>query len=116
MSTVISTSYPATSSPLTRLIRRHPFIAFFVIAFAGSWIVLLPLVLSQNGQGLLPYTLPALGPIPASYWFAALAAIAGPTLASFVVTALTTGKAGILQLLRRYVIWRVGLRPRSVTS
>jgi membrane protease YdiL (CAAX protease family) len=84
--------------------------AFFVIAFGGAWIALLPLVLSQNGQSLLPYTLPALGPIPAAYWFAALAAIAGPTLASFVVTAITTGKVGVRQLLRRYVLWRVGLR------
>jgi membrane protease YdiL (CAAX protease family) len=110
VSTVTTTSQPATSSPLKRLIRRHPLIAFFVIAFAGAWIVFLPLVLSQNGQGLLPYTLPALGPIPAAYWFTVLASIAGPTLASFTVTAITTGTAGIQQLLRRYVLWRVGLR------
>jgi membrane protease YdiL (CAAX protease family) len=89
---------------------RHPLVAFFVIAFAGAWIVFLPLVLSQNGQGLLPYTLPALGPIPAAYWFTALASIAGPTLASFTVTAITTGTVGMRQLLRRYVLWRVGLR------
>jgi membrane protease YdiL (CAAX protease family) len=85
-------------------------IAFFVIAFAGEWIVTLPLVLAQNGLGLLPYTVPALGPISPAYWFAVLAAIAGPTLASFTVTAVTTGKAGVWQLLRRYVLWRVGLR------
>jgi membrane protease YdiL (CAAX protease family) len=35
--------------------------------------------------------------------------IAGPTLASFLVAAITTGRAGVRQLLRRYVLWRVGL-------
>jgi CAAX protease family protein len=110
MSTTANTSLPEVSSPLKRLIIRHPLIAFFVIAFAGEWIVFLPLVLSQNGQGLLPYTLPALGPIPPAYWFTVLASIAGPTLASFTVTAITSGTAGVQQLLRRYVLWRVGLR------
>src|SRR5215472_12140251 len=99
MSTITSTSHPAASSPITRLIRRHPLIAFFVIVFAGEWIVMLPLVLAQNGLGLLPYTIPAVGPYPLSYYFSALGAMAGPTLASFTVTAITTGKAGVRQLL-----------------
>ena len=47
MSTVTTTSQPATTSPLKRLIIRHPLITFFVIAFAGSWIAALPLVLAQ---------------------------------------------------------------------
>src|SRR5215467_12598595 len=110
MSTIATASHPAASSPLKRLIIGHPLIAFFVIAFAGVWIVLLPLVLAQNGLGLLPYTIPQVGLYPVSYYFSALGAIAGPTLASFVVTAITTGKAGVRQLLRRYVLWRVGLR------
>ncbi|HEX6554324.1 MAG TPA: CPBP family intramembrane glutamic endopeptidase [Ktedonobacteraceae bacterium] len=105
-----TTPQSATTSPLRRFITRHPLIAFFVIAFAGSWIAFLPLVLAQNGLGLLPYTIPAVGPYPLSYYFAVLGAIAGPTLASFVVTAVTTGKAGVWQLLRRYALWRVGVR------
>src|SRR6266700_6210489 len=109
MSPTTTTSQPATSLPLKRLIIRHPLIAFFVIAFAGAWIVTLPLVLAQNGLGLLPYTVPALGPISPAYWFSVLAAIAGPTLASLTVTAITTGQAGVRRLLRRYVRWRVGL-------
>jgi membrane protease YdiL (CAAX protease family) len=85
-------------------------IAFFVIVFAGEWIVFLPLVLAQNGLRLLSYTIPALGPIPAVYYFTTLASIASLTLSSFVVTALTGGTAGVRQLLRRYVLWRVRLR------
>src|SRR5215471_1441738 len=110
MSTTPTTSQPAASSPLKRLISDHPLLAFFVIVFAGEWIVTLPLVLAQNGLGLLPYTIPEVGPYPLSYYFAALAAIAGPTLASFTVTALTAAKAGVRQLVQRYVLWRVGVR------
>ncbi len=109
MSTIATTSQPATSSPLKRLIRDHPLFAFFAIAFAGSWIAWLPLILAQNGLGLLPYTIPDLV-YPPSYWFAALSSITGPTQASFVVTAIMSGKAGVRQLLRRYVLWRVGVR------
>jgi membrane protease YdiL (CAAX protease family) len=109
MSTITTTSQAATSSPLKRLIIQHPLAAFFVIAFAGTWIALLPLVLAQNGFGLIPYTFPVLF-YPPAYWFAILGAICGPTLASFTVTSITTGKAGVRQLLRRYVLWRVGLR------
>jgi membrane protease YdiL (CAAX protease family) len=97
------------SSQLKRLITEHPLLAFFVILFAGVWIVMLPLVLAQNVLGLLPYTVPQVGPYPVSYYFGALALIAGPTLASFLVAAITTGRAGVRQLLRRYVLWRVGL-------
>ena len=110
MSTTSTTSLPVISSPLKRLIIRHPLITFFVIAFAGTWIAFLPLVLAQNGLGLFSYTIPEIGPYPPSYWFAMLGALLGPTLASFTVTAITTGKVGIQQLLRRYALWRVGLR------
>src|SRR5215469_13046583 len=110
MSTTTTTSQPAMSSPLKRLITEHPRLSFFVILFAGAWIVFLPLVLAQNGLGLLPYTVPPVGPYPLSYYFGTLGAIAGPTLAALMVTAITTGTAGVRQLLRRYVLWRVGLR------
>ncbi len=109
MSTIATGSQPVTSSPIKRLISRHPSMAFFAIAFAGSWIAWLPLILAQNGLGLLPYTIPDLV-YPPSYWFAALSSITGPTLASFAVTAIMSGKAGMRQLLRRYALWRVGVR------
>jgi len=110
MSTIATPSQSVTSSPLKRLIRDHPLVAFFVIAFAGEWIAFLPLVLAQNGLGLLPYTIPEIGLVPLAEWFAIPASILGPTLAAFTVTAITAGKVGVRQLLRRYVLWRVGLR------
>ena len=110
MTTITTPSQAATASPLKRLISRHPLIAFFVLAFAGTRIAFLHLVLAQNGLGLFPYTIPEIGPYPPSYWFGAPGAILGPSRASFTVTAITTGKGGVRQLLRCYVFWRVGLR------
>jgi len=40
----------------------------------------------------------------------AAAAFTGPTLSAFTVTAVTSGKSGVRQFLRRYVQWRVGVR------
>ncbi len=108
MTTIATTSQPATSSSLKRLISRHPLTAYFVIAFAGTWVPLLPFALSRgvNGLGLLPYRLPD----SAFYIAFVLAAFAGPALASLTVTAIISGRAGVGQLLRRCVQWRVGIQ------
>jgi membrane protease YdiL (CAAX protease family) len=105
MSTITTGSQPAASPPLKRLISGHPLVTYFVIAYAGTWILFLPLLLSRDGFGLLPFTLPGL----VSFLPLVGGSLAGPTLAAFLVTAATSGKAGVRQLLRRYVQWRVGI-------
>jgi membrane protease YdiL (CAAX protease family) len=62
----------------------------------------LPVLLARNGVGLLPFTLPVDS-------FQTLGAFTGPTLAAFIVTAATSGAAGLRQLLRRIGQWRVGV-------
>lgn len=68
------------------VVRRHPLIAFFVLAYTFSW---------------WPWPLYALG--------LSSGAIVGfgPFFAAVVVLALTGGKAGVMILLRRMVRWRV---------
>lgn len=91
-------------SPVIRALTRYPLIAFFTLAYAGSWIVWLPLVLA--GNRLLPPSLaipPGLG-----FLLTVLAPFAGPTLAALVVTAAIGGTAGVRALLSRYVRWRFG--------
>jgi uncharacterized protein len=63
-------------------------------------------VLARNGLHLIPFTFPFLGMLGIFM----LAAFTGPTLAAFIVTAATQGKAGMRQFLRRYVEWRVGVQ------
>jgi membrane protease YdiL (CAAX protease family) len=74
------------------------------MAYAFSWIAWAPWVLSEDGAGLLPFSSPLLGrALPIGIFL-------GPTLAAFIMTATTEGRAGIRRLLRRIVLWRVGLR------
>src|SRR6266699_4499031 len=108
MSTITTTSPSATPSPLKRLIIRHPLVAFFLLAFAGAWITILPLLLTRSGFGLLLLTLPVHDLIPGLPLFTTIGSFTGPTLAAVIVTAATLGKAGLRQLLRRIGQWRVG--------
>ena len=93
----------ASYSPLRRLVARYPITAFLLLAFAGSWTSLTPLLLSKNGLGMLPLELPVTV-------FIALASFVGLALPAFLVTAATDGKAGVLDLLHRSLRWRVGVQ------
>jgi membrane protease YdiL (CAAX protease family) len=85
----------------------HPLVAFFVLAFLGGWLVLLPTVLFESGFGLIPIDIPA----PAVMLSFIPAAMAGPALGAFVVTRMVEGKQGTRQLLRRRILrWRVGIQ------
>jgi len=88
------------------LLARHPLVFFFLIAYAGSWLLEVPIALSETGTGLLPFTIPT----PLLVVAIAAATFVGPTLSAFIMTGITEGWIGIRRLLRRYVLWRVGLR------
>jgi membrane protease YdiL (CAAX protease family) len=88
------------------MLARRPLLWFFVIAFAGAWVMELPVVLSRTGTGVLPYTLPTIVVV----LLIAAATYTGPTVAAFVMARATEGKEGPRRLLRRYVQWRVKLR------
>ena len=88
------------------LLTRHPLVFFFLIAYAGSWLLELPIALSETGSGLLPFTIPR----PLLALAIAAATLLGPTLSAFIMTGITEGRRGIRRLLRRYVLWRVEFR------
>ena len=85
------------------LLARHPLTSYFVIAFLFSWLIEVPIALSV--QGILPFTIPK-----GAVAIAIVAATFGPTVGAFVMTAVTEGRAGVVHLLRRYVLWRVGIQ------
>ena len=70
-------------------IKRHLLIAFFVLAYALTWWASILYAVYPNPFPVFPY---------------------GPFLAAVIVLALTAGKTGVKDLLRRIVLWRVGLR------
>jgi hypothetical protein len=80
-------------------------VAYFVIAFAGTWLFEMPLLLAKNGFGLLPFTIPDIG----MTLLGLAATLCGPTLAALTLTAATTGRAGVGRFLHRYLQWRVGI-------
>jgi membrane protease YdiL (CAAX protease family) len=96
----------ARHSPLRRLVTRHPLPIYFVLAFLGTWIMILRRALSADGAGVFPYHLPE--PMLLLIFFGA--AFAGPLLSSLIVTAAESGRAGLGKFLRRFVQWRVGVR------
>lgn len=80
-------------------VNRHPLIAFFVLAYSCTWLSVLGVNTIYAGTTLtfllaLPFLL--LSP--------------GPLYAAVIVTALTSGKAGVKTLLRKFIQWRVGWR------
>jgi membrane protease YdiL (CAAX protease family) len=104
MTTLPSTRLTSTA-PLTSTLRRYPLAAFFTLAYLGSWIVWLPMLLAGNNL-LLPASAVPPG---LKFLLTVLAPFAGPTLAAFVMTAALDGRAGLRALLGRYVQWRFSL-------
>lgn len=81
---------------LAARMRRHPIVSYFVIAFALSWAVWIPMAVAgtrvYQGQA----------------WPTHIAGLFGPMAAALIMTGITVGTTGERDLLRRMVLWRVG--------
>ena len=104
MATAAPLQPAAPQRGIKAVLARHPLISFFIIAYAGAWLVWIPLAISEDGAGLLSFR----GPIGASASIL-IATFVGPFLSSFIMTGITEGREGVGRLLRRFVLWRVGL-------
>jgi len=89
------------------LVRGHPLVAFFALAFSLSWIAWIPYILGDAGLDVDPgFPFPEgptdqlTGVLPGAY--------IGPLGAAFVVTSLVEGRAGLRHWAKRLVRWRVG--------
>ncbi|HLZ29977.1 MAG TPA: type II CAAX endopeptidase family protein [Chloroflexota bacterium] len=83
-------------------IKRHPLLMFFAIAFAISLVgILLVVGLGDVQGGVAPATDPR-------FLLMMLAWLAGPSVASIVMTGLVSGRSGYRNLLGRLTTWRVG--------
>src|SRR5215470_5431053 len=84
---------------LAQYMRQHPLVSFYLMAFGWTWLVdflILSLWRQPSGEGgdALRLIIPAV--------------VGAPTFPALIMTALTEGRAGVGQLLRRCVRWRVG--------
>ena len=94
-----------STSSFTAWMQAHPLVAYFTIAFAGTWLMNLPMVLGKEGLGLFSYSVPMVLYIILFI----LGSFSGPTLAAILVTNAVDGKAGLRKFFRRYAQGRVGL-------
>jgi membrane protease YdiL (CAAX protease family) len=87
---------PAEARPRPRLIQHHPLASFFVMAYAISWLLWMPLVVTGGGTPTgLRLLLTLLGSLV-------------PSAVAILLVAVLHGKAGVRKLLRRLLLWRVG--------
>jgi hypothetical protein len=86
------------ADPTTETGRRGILALYILIAYAVSWGIEIPLALKTLGviKADVPFSL---------HYLAAF----GPFIAGIVVTWLASGREGWNRLLRRMVMWRVGL-------
>src|SRR5919202_4972531 len=79
-------------------LRRHAVISYFVLAYALSWAVWIPMALAgarvYQGQA----------------WPSHIPGLFGPLAAAFIMSAVVAGSAGMRDLLRRMLRWRVAAR------
>jgi uncharacterized protein len=104
MATVEKTGLPITDGT-GNVLGRYPLTSYFVLAFAGAWAVFLVHNLSADAWGVFSYA----SPFGITVYIAA-ATFLGPMLAALVVTGAAQGRAGVVHFLRRFVLWRVGVR------
>ncbi|MFC7624356.1 CPBP family intramembrane glutamic endopeptidase [Microlunatus sp. GCM10028923] len=84
-------------------VRRRPFLAFVLLAYLGSWIAWSPWWLSLSGIGVLAYQLPQTAVLGINQ----LGLFAGPLPAALVITGIVDGRAGLRELWRRCLRWRI---------
>jgi len=82
-----------------RLVARHPVAAFLCICYAVTWATAVPWFRARTD--ILPFDLPMWG---------SLGTIFGVALAAVLVVAASDGRAGVRDLARRSLRWRVGVR------
>src|SRR6185436_217152 len=82
---------------MTSAARRYPVLAGFVMMFVLTWPVDLWAAAASHGCAVAP---PPILPLLVGYGFVA---------AAVLVTGIVDGRGGVRALLRRFLIWRVGV-------
>lgn len=87
-----------TQVSLAGWIRRHPMLALVLLVFFFEWMILIPAAAEE--RGISPIHVPDILGLLAGW---------GPAFAAIIVTGALTGKLGVKNLFRRYLIWRLSI-------
>lgn len=74
------------------ILENHPTIIFFILTYCFSWIIWMPMVLTDQESRLR-----------------LIVGTFGPTLVALLLTGLTMGWNGLRELLSHFLIWRVSI-------
>jgi uncharacterized protein len=88
---------------IVSFVKRYPLIAFFILAFGLTW-----------GGGWVADTFYTGSTLSGLLVLPFLLISPGPLIGALVVTGITAGKVGVLTLLHKFTIWRVGWRWYAV--
>jgi uncharacterized protein len=81
------------------MLRKYPLLFFFLLSYAISWSIWLPLLLAK--QGIIPDRPPQ---------YLHLLGSLGPALAALITTRICSGSVGLRDLFQRMFEWRVAPR------
>jgi hypothetical protein len=99
-------SIPATKeNGMRAFIKRNPLFSMYLIMFTLAWSIMIPQALYS--QGMLSQRLPEILEILTGW---------APAVAAIVVSAVLAGRAGVLELMRRFLIWRVGVQWHLIVT
>lgn len=97
--TTVSSAVSAKHNVLTAFVKQNQLISMYILMFGMAWSVMVPQALYS--QGLISAPLPL---------FLELLTGWAPGIAAVIVSAIVAGRAGVRELLRRFLIWRVGIQ------
>lgn len=83
-------------------IRKHPLVAYFILAYGVMWFFISPMVVDALELAVVPDVL--------SFVSYILSSLLGPTVAAFWVTSVLEDKDGMLRLFRRMFQFRAGVQ------
>ena len=93
-------SIPASrENGVKAFIKRYPLLSMYLVMFTLAWSIMIPQALYT--QGILSAPLPGFLEILTGW---------APGIAAIVVSAVVAGRAGVRDLLGRFLIWRVGVQ------
>jgi membrane protease YdiL (CAAX protease family) len=97
------TRVTTAGSSFSAAVRHHPVFGFFIFSMAATWLLFVPILLSQRGLGLIQM------PDVLGLVLFVLSTYCGPFLAAWIITGIVDGPGGVRAWFGRMIQWRTGI-------